>query len=257
MKIVFISFFLLFIFQINYAQRIEISPVLGYGHFKLNLDTKVDKYLVESPSEIEESNHIGLTAKFYFKKNRYYIQPTFTYGNEVSGYGYSVTNTDRNLYEYYDTQGKLIFYYNEFISLGYFIPPRVYKTSIVVGTSLWKPHKRFGVRGFAGFAVDYRTEKDRAERRASQRNRRQPPEGYAPVDDITFDIAVINAERDWILNGQVGIGIDIGKFWLDLSYHKSFTPLSKDIVYYDKSYYYRSKTKQLLFTLGWNIGVKK
>ncbi|NJL15566.1 MAG: hypothetical protein HC913_22865 [Microscillaceae bacterium] len=66
-----------------FAQRITLSPVLGYGLYRLHLSERLigDKFLVGSAvgrveESREETNHIGLMARFYFKQNRYYCKPT-------------------------------------------------------------------------------------------------------------------------------------------------------------------------------------
>jgi len=68
---------------------------------------------------------------------------------------------------------------------------------------------------------------------------------------------IISAENDWIINGQVGLGIDISNFWLDVSYYRDFTGLSEDVEYYNELYDYNLNSQQLLFTFGYNIPLRK
>ncbi len=241
------------------AQTITISPILGYGHFKSDIQTVVgNKFFIYSGGYIDESNHIGLTGRFYFKKNRFYIQPSFTYGDEASGHSYNIDNLDPQQNIFYDDNGEIILWKPEYRYSSHLIPNRVYKTSFALGGIIWKPSRFFTLRGFAGFALDYRTSKNRVQDiEFARRSINLTPEGFSvfPVDELR--LAILGAENSWILNGHIGLGIDIGKFWLDVAMHRSLTRLSEDLVYYDQLYDYKLHTQQLLFTLGWNITLKK
>lgn len=254
-----IAFLGLIFFHSNiFSQTITISPVLGYGHFKSDLQTVVgDKFFIYSSGNIDESNHIGLTARFYFKKDRFYIQPSFTYGDEASGHSYNIDNLDPQQNIFYDENGEIILWKPEYRYSSHSIPNRVHKTSLAIGGIIWKPSRLFALRGFTGLALDYRTSKNLEDNRDfARRSIDLTPEGFSvfPVDELR--LAIYNAENSWILNGHIGLGIDIGKFWIDVAMHRSLTRLSQDLKYYDQVYDYKLHAQQLLFTIGWNITLR-
>jgi hypothetical protein len=243
----------------NPTQTIMISPVVGYGLFKVSTDSQVGKYQMSSPSNASETKHIGLTSKFYFQQDRFYIQPTLTYGEEISTY--QILNTNPQSYTYIDTNTGTIRFVEaqEFTNASRSTSNQVFKLSLVSGTTLWKPTQWLGIRGFLGFALDFRYEEGKKDIISNYKNdsQRSFPEGSPLISEDVLFAGIISAENDWIINGQVGLGIDISNFWLDVAYHRDLTGLSRDVEYYNEFYDYKLNSEQLLFTFGYNIPLRK
>lgn len=241
------------------AQRITLSPVLGYGLYRLHLSERLigDKFLVGSAvgrveESREETNHIGLMARFYLKQNRYYLQANLTYGDESSALG--VINLQPR--EYFFPENSGLDYYQELIQFGGLDTyNRTVKSSITGGRVIATPLSWLNLRAFAGFSLDHRSKRDNFSR--GYEFFWQPDEGFERIDQSTLGLGSIEALRRQVLMGHLGLGFDMGNFWLDLAYHRNLSRFSDDLRYYEQTYDFRVRTSQWLFTLGYQIVLKK
>lgn len=205
--------------QLINNQRQETIVSVGlktyYQQAQIKVDQEYDRYQISSSHKWREGYRIGLFC--LVRKNNFFLQPEFNYSYSRLFLQFTNLSPKNN--------NGVPLYLSDWLIRGEFFTQRTLEIFIPFGLYL-NPHVR--IQG--GPSLVHRLNQARFNDGFSRPN----VEFYNPNNEIIYALA--DSFRKLSVNGRIGIGIDLNRFFtVDLSYDKSLTPPINSVGYNGKS----------------------
>ncbi len=240
MKKIIFTLFLLYLTPSLIAQT-YILPQIAYNQFLLKGNNWIDKWYTFRGDYWEEGHTLGVAIRHHLP--HFYLQSGLYYANDVIGT--TILNTKIAYSPIFGNETTIIGNSRSFIRLS---------TPLILGIKI-ASYKKINIRLMAGLMGSYRFKKDINEN--WQPDTTRPNYSYLEARQTIVRERLGNIYVPFSLDATIGVGIDIGKFTIDVRRTEGLTNLAKDVEFEGNSYPFSWKSKQISITLGWKFRIDK